>query len=160
MSSWILAYRKGGDISLSQLTWFDRTGQPAGTIGKPDYISNFRLSPDEKRIALDRREPLADEPDIWMIDSGQNCEPFHDRMRRDAHVVFRRKDHFIFRDAEWNGRSLSKGFVRERARGNVEGKAGRHRRFAVSLGGARILVPETATVYRSAKPLRRITAHL
>ncbi len=60
---------------LRQLTWFDRAGQLAGTIGRPDAIHNFRLSPDQKRVALDRSEPLTGKRDIWLIDNFSNAIP-------------------------------------------------------------------------------------
>ena len=63
-----LAYRAGTDTNLRQLTWFDRTGQPVGTIGQPDTIATFRMTTDQTRIALDRSDPRTGKRDVWLVD--------------------------------------------------------------------------------------------
>ena len=63
-----LAYRAGTDTNLRQPTWFDRTGQPVGTIGQPDTITTFRMTPDQTRIALDRTDPRTGKRDLWLVD--------------------------------------------------------------------------------------------
>jgi Tol biopolymer transport system component len=42
--------------TVSQFTWFDRTGKPLGAVGEPGEYNAFRLSPDGRRVAaaLDR----------------------------------------------------------------------------------------------------------
>lgn len=67
-SSGTIAYRAGADIGLQQLTWFDRAGQPVGTIGPTDTIPNFRMSPDQTRIALDRSDPRTGKRDVWVVE--------------------------------------------------------------------------------------------
>ena len=62
----VLAYSSGGAAERYQLTWTDRSGKVAGTFGPPGIYFNFRLSPDEKRIAFDRTE--AGNQDIWVMD--------------------------------------------------------------------------------------------
>jgi serine/threonine protein kinase/Tol biopolymer transport system component len=64
----ILAYRAGGDVSQVQLTWFDRTGHNVGTVGAPGPYPNFALSPDARRIALDRTDLDTIQRDIWVMD--------------------------------------------------------------------------------------------
>jgi Tol biopolymer transport system component len=53
------------------LTWLDRSGKSLGTIGAPDSNSNIlndvELSPDGKRIAVDRT--VDGNSDIWLIDA-------------------------------------------------------------------------------------------
>ena len=44
----------GTDNGQRVLTWFDRVGNRIGSVGEPADYSNFRLSPDAKRIAEDR----------------------------------------------------------------------------------------------------------
>ncbi len=63
-----LAFRAGTDTNLRQLTWFDRTGQPVGTIGQPDTVVTFRMTPDQTRIALDRSDPQTGKRDVWLVD--------------------------------------------------------------------------------------------
>ena len=46
-----------------------------GTVGKPDSIHNFRLSPDQTHVALDRSDPLTGKRDIWLIDNLTNAIP-------------------------------------------------------------------------------------
>ncbi len=61
-----LAYRTGGGAK-SQLAWFDRAGKELGRLGQPEEQTNPRLSPDQKRVAVGRRESQA-APDIWLLD--------------------------------------------------------------------------------------------
>jgi eukaryotic-like serine/threonine-protein kinase len=72
----VLAYVTGNPTV--QLTWFDRSGTQLRTVGNPfgivadktlpaDYLS-FRLSPDEKRVAVSRIDPPAVAPDISLIE--------------------------------------------------------------------------------------------
>jgi serine/threonine protein kinase/Tol biopolymer transport system component len=56
--------RKGA--SLSQLTWFDRSGKPAGAVGIPGSYNNVRLSPDGRRVATDQTDPDGRKSDIWV----------------------------------------------------------------------------------------------
>lgn len=51
-----------------QLTWFDRAGQPLGTIGPVEEFLGVRLSPDGRTIAVTRVDPSLNTPDIWMLD--------------------------------------------------------------------------------------------
>ena len=63
----VLVYRSLS-TGVSQLTWFDRTGRQLGTIGPPAAYSVIRLSPDEKRIALQRLDDEKGTFDIWLIE--------------------------------------------------------------------------------------------
>jgi eukaryotic-like serine/threonine-protein kinase len=52
-----------------QLTWFNRSGQPAGTPGEPGPYSTIKVSPDGTRAAVVRfDETNTNNPDIWQID--------------------------------------------------------------------------------------------
>ncbi len=51
-----------------QLTWFDRAGQPLGTLGPVDEFLGVRLSPDARTIAVTRVDHTVSMPDIWMLD--------------------------------------------------------------------------------------------
>lgn len=62
-----LAYA-GAVLQLGRLTWFDRDGNRVDTaIPEGDY-TDFRLSPDEKRVAASLVDPKTGQPDIWMTD--------------------------------------------------------------------------------------------
>jgi Tol biopolymer transport system component len=56
-----------------RLTWFDRQGKVAGTIGDPGLYRTFTISPDGKRVAFERADPETQNRDIWVadIDSGE-----------------------------------------------------------------------------------------
>jgi Tol biopolymer transport system component len=50
------------------LTWFDRTGKSAGTVGVVGSYGNVRLSPDGRRIATDQTDAAGRNGDIWILD--------------------------------------------------------------------------------------------
>jgi Tol biopolymer transport system component len=62
----VLVTQTGKGASNSQLTWFDRSGKPAGTVGMPGTYNNVRLSPDERRIATDQTDPDGRNIDVWI----------------------------------------------------------------------------------------------
>jgi eukaryotic-like serine/threonine-protein kinase len=64
--SGVLAYSSGGAAGAYQLAWADRSGKAAGTAGPPGTYADFRLAPDEKRIAFARTD--ANNQDIWVMD--------------------------------------------------------------------------------------------
>jgi serine/threonine protein kinase/Tol biopolymer transport system component len=56
---------------MSRLTWIDRSGRPAGTVGEPGYYANLGLSADDSRVAVSRlwQPPgLRWNSNIWSID--------------------------------------------------------------------------------------------
>jgi serine/threonine protein kinase len=66
----VLAYRTvGGDVDDSVLTWLDRSGKTLGTVGAPAIYSHPELSPDARRIAVERTDPQTQNQDIWIIDA-------------------------------------------------------------------------------------------
>ena len=64
----LVAYRTGAG-SQRQLTWMDRSGTVRGTIGEPDVISNPRVSPDGRRVAVQRT--FQGNEDIWLVDGAR-----------------------------------------------------------------------------------------
>jgi Tol biopolymer transport system component len=64
----VIAYRTGG-ATLTQLTWFDRSGKAVGTIGQPDAngLEQAMLSPDGRRVAGYRS--VDNNVDIWLSDA-------------------------------------------------------------------------------------------
>jgi len=67
----VLVTQSGKGLSLSQLTWFDRGGKPAGTVGAPGSNNNVRLSPDGHRVAGDQTEPDGRRRNIWIHELAQ-----------------------------------------------------------------------------------------
>src|SRR5436190_2855475 len=63
-----LVYDPTGESENQQLTWFDRAGKQLETIGAPGAFLFPRLSPDEKRVAVSRRDPKTASSDIYVID--------------------------------------------------------------------------------------------
>src|SRR5688500_6746709 len=54
----VLAY-SSGFVVRSDLRWVDRTGRPLTTVAPTaDYV-DFRLSPDDSRLAFSRTDPLS-----------------------------------------------------------------------------------------------------
>jgi Tol biopolymer transport system component len=52
-----------------RLTWFDRQGKKVGTIGDPGVYRTLSISPDGKRVAVERTDPQTQNRDIWVLDS-------------------------------------------------------------------------------------------
>ncbi len=62
-----LAY--AGTLSTpGRLTWFDRRGNPSDSVGSLGDYTDFRLSPDETRLAASVVDPKTGFPDIWITD--------------------------------------------------------------------------------------------
>jgi len=64
----VLAYRSGFGAS-TQPMWFDRSGKLLSTLDAPGISGNVSLSPDGKRLAIDRREMTNSRQNIWLIDA-------------------------------------------------------------------------------------------
>jgi Tol biopolymer transport system component/tRNA A-37 threonylcarbamoyl transferase component Bud32 len=50
----------------SQFTWFDRTGKPMGVVGEAGEYTEFRLSPDGRRVGATRDGPGGS--DLWFLE--------------------------------------------------------------------------------------------
>jgi len=51
-----------------RLTWFDRQGKVAAMTGEPGQYRTLTVSPDGKRIAVERADPQTQNRDIWLLD--------------------------------------------------------------------------------------------
>jgi eukaryotic-like serine/threonine-protein kinase len=71
-----LAY--AGTLStLGRLTWFDRGGTPSDSVGSLGDYPDFRLSPDQTRLAASLADPKTGFPDIWITDlTRRSSAPF------------------------------------------------------------------------------------
>jgi Tol biopolymer transport system component len=63
----VLVYLSGA-IPSAQLTWLDREGKKIAEVGQPGSFQQIRLSPDNKRAAVQLIDPQTATPDIWVID--------------------------------------------------------------------------------------------
>ena len=61
----LLLAQTGSEATFSQLAWFDRKGNAAGTVGKPDVYGNVFLSPDGKSVATDKTDMASLNIDVW-----------------------------------------------------------------------------------------------
>jgi Tol biopolymer transport system component len=62
-----LAYA-GTALQSGRLIWFDRGGKQLGSVGPEGYYTDFRLSPDEKRLAVSLADPGTGYAAIWLSD--------------------------------------------------------------------------------------------
>jgi Tol biopolymer transport system component len=67
----VLAYRS---VRETELVWFDRAGNRLGTVGRPGHYGNPALSPDGRRVAVDRIDSSGEHPAIWLIDLASEAE--------------------------------------------------------------------------------------
>ncbi len=70
----VLAYG-GTGAAARQLTWFDRQGKPAGTIGEPGDSAGARISPYDGTVAF-TRFAKAGPPNIFLYQAGRGAYQF------------------------------------------------------------------------------------
>jgi serine/threonine protein kinase/Tol biopolymer transport system component len=63
-----LAYEAAPAAGAAILTWFDRGGRALGPVGPPADYGGIRLSPDERRCAVEVRDPATGMVGIWVIE--------------------------------------------------------------------------------------------
>jgi eukaryotic-like serine/threonine-protein kinase len=59
-----------------RLTWFDRQGKVVGTIGELGLYRTLTISPDGKRVAVERTDRETMNRDIWLIDADGKAARF------------------------------------------------------------------------------------
>jgi Tol biopolymer transport system component len=68
----VLVYRSGTSRIASELQWFNRAGQPLGSIGGAARFADISLSPDGRRavVVIIGEDTTTQEPgrDIWVVD--------------------------------------------------------------------------------------------
>jgi serine/threonine protein kinase len=62
----VLAYTTG--VAEGQLTWFDRSGKPTGTVSTPGLMNGPAISPDGKTVAFTRTDSQTGLEDVWLHD--------------------------------------------------------------------------------------------
>jgi Tol biopolymer transport system component len=70
----VLAFTSGAQTPNLQMTWYDHSGKPLGTVGEPMEMQGPSLSPDGKTVAVDRRDPRTGLYDIWLLDLGRGTD--------------------------------------------------------------------------------------
>jgi Tol biopolymer transport system component len=60
-----LLVQKGGNVSLSQLTWFTREGKELGTIGEPQVYANPQIALSGRHVVVDQTDTGSQNTDIW-----------------------------------------------------------------------------------------------
>lgn len=65
----VLAYQSGPIPPVSELDWFDRNGKLLGSLGEPADYEEPRLSPDGRRLAVNRIDPASGSANIWTFDT-------------------------------------------------------------------------------------------
>ena len=64
----MLAFRSGGSPSRQPL-WFDRGGNQVGSLGEAGLYFTLWLSPDDRRVAVDRLDLHTGTGDVWLFDA-------------------------------------------------------------------------------------------
>ncbi len=67
-----LAYQTNSSVTMSKLTWIDRTGEEVKQIGEPGTYDDIALSPDETRLAYSAFD--GDQTDIWVYDLNRDVK--------------------------------------------------------------------------------------
>jgi Tol biopolymer transport system component len=64
----VLVYTSRTQTGFPQLTWFDRSGKPTGTLGTPAGMQWPAISPDGKVVAVDQQDPVKESQELWLHD--------------------------------------------------------------------------------------------
>jgi len=64
----LLAYVTGGITGNTQLTWFDHSGRPTGTVGEPGKVQWPSLSTDGSTVVAQRTNVQSGGSDLWLFD--------------------------------------------------------------------------------------------
>jgi Tol biopolymer transport system component len=85
-----LALVKTGGGSPGHLVWFDRTGTALTAIDQPQGVENLNpaISPDGKRVAVNRMDPQTGNWDIWTIDDRGIASRLTSNPARDSDPVW------------------------------------------------------------------------
>ena len=64
----VMVYQTGQSEGGSRLSWFDRSGKPAGLLGDQASYFTLALSPDVRRAVVSVIDPRVGAPDVWIFD--------------------------------------------------------------------------------------------
>jgi Tol biopolymer transport system component len=65
----VLAYRAGGDAGDVQVSWYTRDGKRTGNALEPGRYGQIELSPDDKRLAVERFDEATRGSDLWLLEA-------------------------------------------------------------------------------------------
>ncbi|HTC89455.1 MAG TPA: hypothetical protein VK686_14200 [Bryobacteraceae bacterium] len=82
--AWVLLFVTAGALFAQQptaprgsidghLTWFDRQGKKVGVIGDQGVYRTLSISPDGKRVAVERTDAQTQNRDIWVLDAASGA---------------------------------------------------------------------------------------
>jgi Tol biopolymer transport system component len=96
---------------MSELVWFDRGGKRLGAVNGPGHYIDFRLSPDDSRLAFARVDGGTGFSDLWVVDLVRdNPARIASAPKTDASPIWSPKgDRIVFRS---NRRSTHELFER------------------------------------------------
>jgi eukaryotic-like serine/threonine-protein kinase len=63
-----LLLQKGGNVSLSRLSWFSREGKELGSLGEPQVYANPQISGNGQRVVVDQTDTESQNTDVWTYD--------------------------------------------------------------------------------------------
>jgi len=66
----VLAYRIASGPVASQLAWYSRDGKRLAPVGEPGPFGGIVLSPDDKRLAVERTDSRLGTEDLWTLELG------------------------------------------------------------------------------------------
>ncbi|MBI1788917.1 MAG: protein kinase [Acidobacteria bacterium] len=66
-----MVFRSGNSANL-RIASYARDGKGLGTAGEPAWYRQLALSPDGKRLVVERRDPRTTTWDIWLLELGSN----------------------------------------------------------------------------------------
>jgi Tol biopolymer transport system component len=72
-SGGVLVTQTGKGASISQLSWFDRSGKLVDTAGPPGTYNNVSLSPDGRRVATDETDADGWNIDVWIREPSRSA---------------------------------------------------------------------------------------
>jgi eukaryotic-like serine/threonine-protein kinase len=64
----VLLVQKGGNVLLSRLMWFDRTGKNLGRVGDAEVYANPQLAVNGKAVTVDQTDVGNQNTDVWTYD--------------------------------------------------------------------------------------------
>jgi eukaryotic-like serine/threonine-protein kinase len=102
----VLAYQASSMPAISQLKWFDRSGKQIAVVGPPGDYEDPDLSPDGKKVAINRIDSQIGFTNIWYFEVFQNKQTrFTFSASFDHHAVWSPDQSKIIYDSQRRGRA-------------------------------------------------------